>query len=129
MLEFIGGAMLGAIGGYIAKDKISGSKDNCNNNSELESLYRDNERLSRHNKEMERQIEDLTRDLEKYIKQAKQSDDDASDFEDELAEVKRELKRVEALYNNSVVELREYKMACQSKDTEIESLKEKLNKQ
>lgn len=128
MLEFIGGAMLGAIGGYIAKDKISGSVDNSNN-SELESLYRDNERLSRHNKEMEREIEDLARELEKSRKEAKRNDDEASDFEDELAEATRELRRVQALYDNMVVELREYKMACQSKDTEIESLKEKLSKQ
>jgi uncharacterized coiled-coil DUF342 family protein len=125
MIEIVGAFLLGGVTGAVAKDKILGSaqKENSKQN-ELDSLYAENQKFSKRNKELERQIEDLLAELNKVRKQVKTNDDNADNLEDELDKAKRELKNVRFQNDELARKLKEYKIACESLESEIASLKQ-----
>jgi len=125
MIEIVGAFLLGVVTGAVAKDKILGSaqKENSKQN-ELYSLYAENQKFSKRNKELERQIEDLLAKLNKVLKQVKTNDNNADNLEDELDKAKRELKNVRFQNDELARKLKEYKIACESLESEIASLKQ-----
>ena len=48
MIELVGSFAVGAVAGYVAKDRLSTS--NNNSSTEKEQLYKENEKLARRNK-------------------------------------------------------------------------------
>ncbi|WFS32409.1 hypothetical protein [Riemerella anatipestifer] len=60
MLEFIAGATIGAAGGYLAKDKLSGNSDA----QKIEDLRHSLERTISENKEQKDRIKTLKEQLE-----------------------------------------------------------------
>ena len=52
MIEIIGAFFAGGVVGAIAKDKLSGAKQQNISQTEIDAIYAENEKLSRRNKEM-----------------------------------------------------------------------------
>lgn len=127
MLEFFGGFVLGGVAGVALKDKILGTNNqNENQKKEIESLYAENEKFSKRNKELERQVEDLLAELNKVRRRAKANDDDNDDLQDELDRAKKNLKTIRTQNDELARKVKEYKTICESQETEIALLKEKL---
>ena len=127
MVEVIGAFLLGGAAGAVAKDKIFGNTQNNDaKKNELDSLYAENEKFSKRNKELERQVEDLLAELNKVRKQAKANDENSDDLEDELDKVKRELKNTRLQNDELARKVKEYKLACEAQEAEIEMLKQKI---
>lgn len=126
MIDVIGGIVIGGIAGIALKDKLIGTNEkNGSKQSELDSLYAENEKFSRRNKELERQVEDLLAELSKVRKKAKDADDDHDNLEDELDKAKRELKNIRIQNDELSRKLKEYKSACEAQEAEITLLKQK----
>jgi len=127
MIEVLGAFVLGGVAGAYAKGKFSGVQNQQNSKQqEIDYLCSENEKLSRRNKELERQVEDLLVELNKVRKQAKANDDEQDDFEDDVLKAKNEVKKVCQQYDEMTRKLNEYKRACESQESEISMLKEKL---
>ena len=62
--------------------------------------------------------------LNKVLKQVKTNDNNADNLEDELDKAKRELKNVRFQNDELARKLKEYKIACESLESEIASLKQ-----
>ena len=94
MIEFVLGAVTGAIGGATVGNKLSNT-----NNGESERLKRENDRyveeiekIRMRLKDDERQVEDLLAANKRLRNQAKDMEADGDDVEDELHSVKAKLK-------------------------------------
>ena len=126
MSNFIGGFITGAIVGtvtgvYITKNKKEASvspKIDPNND-----IYIENERFSKRNKEMSREIEDLQYENRKLRKSIDAKYDDQDDLESDLSKIKREVKQLQSENNKLLLELKEYKAACEGYELEIARLK------
>ncbi len=127
MIELLGGVVIGGVAGVALKDKLLGANTQSDNKQqEIDQLCAENEKIRKRNKDMERQIEDLLTEINKVRKQAKSSDEDQDDLEDELDRVKREVKNLRTQNDELSRRIRDYIVACEAKDHEIITLKQKL---
>lgn len=68
-------------------------------------------------------MEDLLAEIAKLRRQAKEQDVDSDDMEDALDSAKREIKTLRQQNETISAKLKEYKMACEVLERQIESLK------
>lgn len=95
MVELIVGAAVGAVGGYMAKDKLSGTSSEVSKlQNELNLLSDENEKLRKRSKESERQVEDLLAENRKLRRSVKDQEDNSDDIEDELYTAKAKIKKL-----------------------------------
>ena len=127
MLEFVLGAVAGAIGGATVGNKLSNT-----NNGESERLKRENDRyveeiekLRMRLKDAERQVEDLLAANKRLRNQAKDMEADGDDVEDELHSVKAKLKSLIKQNEELNRQIEEYKQVCASQEFQINELKNK----
>lgn len=127
MLEFVLGAVAGAIGGATVGNKLSNT-----NNGESECLKRENDRyveeiekLRMRLKDAERQVEDLLAANKRLRNQAKDMEADGDDVEDELHSVKAKLKSLIKQNEELNRQIEEYKQVCASQELQINELKNK----
>ena len=128
MVEFIIGAAVGAAGGYVAKDTLFGGKNGGKQvdlERELDKLSDENEKLRKRNKEAERRIEDLVAENESLIKRGKDVSEDHNDLEDERDMLKAKVKILQAAKDELERKLQEYRIACESLQNEVNTLKSK----
>lgn len=127
MIEFVLGAVTGAIGGATVGNKLSNT-----NNGESERLKRENDRyveeiekLRMRLKDAERQVEDLLAANKRLRNQAKDMEADGDDVEDELHSVKVKLKSLIKQNEELNRQIEEYKQVCASQEFQINELKNK----
>lgn len=124
--ELLSGLLIGGVGGYLAKGKLSSSDSQLSEKQhEIDSLCIETEKLSKRNKELERQVEDLLSEITKIRKQAKQNDDDQDDLEDEVLRLKREIADMRTQNLDLTRKMKEYKSACESLEAELSLMKRK----
>ena len=127
MIEFVLGAVTGAIGGATVGNKLSNT-----NNGESERLKRENDRyveeiekLRMRLKDAERQVEDLLAANKRLRNQAKDMEADGDDVEDELHCVKAKLQSLIQQNEELNRQIEEYKQVCASQEFQINELKNK----
>lgn len=126
MIELLVGAAIGAVGGAVAKDKLSGTNNQLAKlQNDLNSVSEENEKLRKRYKEAERQVEDLLAEKNKLQRASKSNSDDKDDMEDELDEAKLKIKKLTVQNDELMRKLQEYKAACSSYENEIAALKNK----
>ena len=125
MVEYVIGAVAGAVGGAAVGSMLSGAKK-----SELERLQRENNRASDENeklrlrlKEAERQVEDLLAANKRLRNQAKDMEDEGNDVEDDLYSAKAKVKSLSKQNEDLKRKLEEYKQLCESQELKIKELK------
>ena len=125
MVEYVIGAVAGAVGGAAVGSMLSGAKK-----SELERLQRENNRASDESeklrlrlKEAERQVEDLLAANKRLRNQAKDMEDAGNDVEDELYSAKAKVKSLSKQNEDLKRQLEEYKQLCASQELQIKELK------
>ncbi len=124
MVELIVGAAVGAVGGYMAKDKLSGTSNEVSKlQIELNSLSDENEKLRKRSKESERQVEDLLAENRKLRRSVKDQEDNSDDIEDELYTAKAKIKKLTQQNNELLCKLQEYKELCASYKNELDKQK------
>lgn len=119
MVEFLLGVAVGA-GGAVMLNK-NGDKNNNAKQSEIDSLYRENEKFRNRNKELERKMEDLVAAYEKQAWQIKDIDRSNEDYEDEVDDLKAEVKKLRRENIDLAAQLKEYKAACESYERQLKS--------
>lgn len=124
MVELIVGAAVGAVGGYMAKDKLSGTSNEVSKlQIELNSLSDENEKLRKRSKESERQVEDLLAENRKLRRSVKDQEDNSDDIEDELYTAKAKIKKLTRQNDELLCKLQEYKELCASYKNELDKQK------
>lgn len=124
MVELIVGAAVGAVGGYMAKDKLSGTSNVVSKlQNELNSLSDENEKLRKRNKEAERQVEDLLAEMQKLRRSAKEHQDNSDDVEDELHTAQTKIKKLTQQNDELLRKLQEYKELSTSYKNELDKQK------
>ena len=124
MVELIVGAAVGAVGGYMAKDKLSGTSNEVFKlQNELHSLSDENEKLRKRSEEAERQVEDLLAENQKLRRSAKDQEDNSDDIEDELYTAKAKIKKLTQQNDELLCKLQEYKELCASYKNELDKQK------
>lgn len=124
VLEFILGVAVGS-GAMIAKNAFS-AKDNTDQSLQINQMYDENEKLRNRNKEAERRIEDLMRELQRANARFKDKDNTADDLEDDLSDAKAKIKKLTQQNDGLLRKIQDYKLACESYETEIAQLKSRL---
>lgn len=123
---FITGAAVGTTAGVYIKNKLSGEGNKeLSLKSQLDEIYLENERFSKRNKEMEREIENLQFENKKLKKSLDEKYDDKDDLESEVNTIKRKVNLLQSQNDNLLLELKEYKTACEGYELEIDRLTNK----
>lgn len=127
-MQFVIGIIIGFAIFYMIK-KNMGIGDNSaqlkKKDEELTALYAENEKFRKRNKDAERQIEDLLAEIQKLRKKAKEGTDANEELEDLADKYKNEAKKIHLQNEELIRQMKEYKIACEALQDEINNLKNK----
>lgn len=122
MVGIIITAILGLSVGYLI-GKFTGQQPSNEKRTEIDELYRENEKFRNRNRDFERQVEDLLAENKKLYRQLKEREKDNDSFEDEMDAAKRKIKALSAENSELKLKVEEYSLAVKSLENEVELLK------